>query len=80
MRKLQKMKKVLKSSKKVSFHLIDEGVVSDMVNYFEWFIQLSGAFYGSWENRRLLIVKIEIGNLSTSSTFFKSLCAYLMRA
>ena len=47
MRKLQKMKKVLKSSKKVSFPLIDEGVVSDMVNYFEWCIQLSGAFYGS---------------------------------
>ena len=39
MRKLQKMKKVLKSSKKVSFHLIDEGVVSDMVSTI-----LNGAF------------------------------------
>ena len=30
------MKKVLKWSKKVSLSLMDEGVVSDMVNYFEW--------------------------------------------
>ena len=76
MRKLQKMKKVLKSSKK---SLISLDWWGRSLRYGQLFWMVHSAFRSIlWILRKSeTIVEIEIGNLSTSSTFFlKFVCLF----